>query len=237
MNKSAFGLLVICASALATPSLAANNTFIQFDQIKGSSFEKAHLNWSEVANWSWSLESDTSWIKGGGPAVGKPQPGPFLWTQANDGVFNSLFVKLVTGKSVPTVKLDVSKNTGSSSPEVFFTMEFSNVFLTKLDMKGSAEGNVDFAGQFVFKTIKIGYRPQDKSGRLGDAKYATWDIPGGTASGSSYVFSGDASALEGLAEAMPAPTAVPEPASYLLMLAGLAGVLALARRRSLALHR
>ncbi|MEL4180755.1 Hcp family type VI secretion system effector [Roseateles sp. PN1] len=237
MNKSALGLLVICASTLATPSLAATKAFIQFDQIKGSSTDKDHTSWSDVVNWSWSLSADTSWTKGGGAAVGKPQPGPFFWTQANDGVFNSLFVNMATGKAVNKIKLDVSKNTGAANPEVFFTMEFTGAFFTKLDMKGSAEGNVDFAGQFVFKTIKIGYRPQDSSGRLGAAKFATWDIPAGVASGSGYEFSGDATALMGLAEAMPPAAVVPEPSSYLLMLGGLAGVLALARRRSLALRR
>ncbi|MBY0234242.1 MAG: type VI secretion system tube protein Hcp, partial [Burkholderiaceae bacterium] len=108
MNKSALGLLVICASALATPSLAGNNAYIQFDQIKGASTQKGHESWSELVNWSWSLTADTSWTKGGGASVGKPQPGPFLWTQANDGVFNSLFVNMATGKAVNKIKLDVT---------------------------------------------------------------------------------------------------------------------------------
>lgn len=231
MKHTLLALCAVGACALPMSSLAAANTFIKFDNFIGASIQKGHEDWSEVNHWAFSVAADSSWIKGGGASVGKPQPSPFQWTQDVDGVYTDLFTSMVSGKAVSKVQLQVTKNTAGASPEVYFKMDFSDTFFTRLDLQGAADGNMDLAGQFVFKTLKIEYKPQDpKTGKLGAAKTATWNIATNASGTSFYEFSGDAGALMGLAEAM--PSAVPEPSSYLLMLAGLAGVSTLARRRS-----
>ena len=51
---------------------------------------------------------------------------------------------------------------------------------------GTEEGNVIQKIEFVFKTVKIEYKPQNtKDGSLGAGRTFNWDIPAGTASPSA----------------------------------------------------
>ena len=55
------------------------NSFIKFSDIaKGESFQEGHhgdQGWIEIGDWSWDIEAETSFLKGGGSSVGKPTPG------------------------------------------------------------------------------------------------------------------------------------------------------------------
>jgi type VI secretion system secreted protein Hcp len=93
---------------------------------------------------------------------------------------------ICTGKAFPKVELQITKSTGGSQPETFFTMTMEGAFIIKVGNSGDEEGNVVQRVEMVFKTVKIEYKPhQSPSGQLGAAKIYTWDIPAGTASPSA----------------------------------------------------
>lgn len=54
----------------------AVNAFVSFfDKADGESIQKGKEKWVEIQGWDWEVEADTSWTKGGGASVGKPNPG------------------------------------------------------------------------------------------------------------------------------------------------------------------
>lgn len=235
--KSVFASLLTSAVLTVLPltARAAADTFLQFTDssgvaIKGASADKNHPGWSEVEHWSWQVSAESSFVKGTGAAVGKAQPGPFIWTQSLDAAYPRLFTQLVKGTSSKTVTLDVVKGLGGKAPESFFSMVFSDVFYTKLAVAGSAGGTPGLNGEFVFKQMSMSYKPLDPlSGKLGQAVTASWNVATNTTGQSFYEFSGDPMALVGLSEAM--ALSVPEPQTWLLMLGGLAVMGALSVRR------
>jgi len=165
----------------------AVNAFVSFfDKADGESIQKGKEKWIEIRGWDWEVDADTSWTKGGGASVGKPNPGKMNFEHYFDTSSTVILGYICTGKAFPKVELQMMKITGKGSPETYFTMTMEGVFITKVSNSGTEEGNVVQKVQVVFKTVKIDYTPQNKKdGALGAAKTYNWDIPAGTASPSA----------------------------------------------------
>ena len=165
----------------------AVNAFISFfDKADGESAQKGKEKWIEIQGWDWEIEAETSWTKGGGASVGKPNPGKMNWEHYFDTSSTVIMGYICTGKAFPKVELQMMKTTGKGSPETYFTMKMEGAFITKVSSSGTEEGNVTQKVEMVFKTVKIDYKPQDnKSGKLGSVKTFDWKIPEGIASPSA----------------------------------------------------
>ncbi|MFY8019380.1 MAG: Hcp family type VI secretion system effector [Inhella sp.] len=165
----------------------AVNAFISFfDKADGESVQKGKEKWIEIQGWDWEIEAETSWTKGGGASVGKPNPGKMNWEHYFDTSSTVIMGYICTGKAFPKVEVQMMKTTGSASPETYFTMVMEGVFITKVQVNGTEEGNVVQKVEMVFKTVKIEYKAQDnKTGKLTAPKTYNWDIPAGTASPSA----------------------------------------------------
>jgi type VI secretion system Hcp family effector len=157
-----------------------------FDKADGESFQKGKEKWIELQGWDWEIEAETSWTKGGGASVGKPNPGKMNWEHYFDASSTVIMGYICSGKAFPKVELQMMKTTGKASPETYFTMTMEGAFITKVSNSGTEEGNVVQKVEMVFKTVKIEYKPQNnKDGTLGAVKTYNWDIPAGTASPSA----------------------------------------------------
>jgi len=57
-------------------------------------------------------------------------------------------------------------------------MTMTEAFITKVSSKGGEDGSVTQDVEMVFKTIAVGYKPQDDTlkGKLGKQQDFTWDI-------------------------------------------------------------
>ena len=166
--------------------MAVNAFLTFFDKAEGESVQKGKEKWIEIQGWDWEVEAETSWTKGGGASVGKPNPGKMNWEHYFDTSSTVIMGYICTGKAFPKVELQMMKTTGSANPETYYTMTMEGAFITKVSNSGTEEGNVTQKVEMVFKTVKIEYKPQDnKTGKLGAVKTYNWDIPAGTASPSS----------------------------------------------------
>ena len=166
--------------------MAVNAFLTFFDKADGESIQKGKEKWIEIQGWDWEIEAETSWTKGGGASVGKPNPGKMNWEHYFDTSSTVIMGYICTGKAFPKVELQMMKTTGSAVPETYFTMTMEGAFITKVSNSGSEDGNVTQKVEMVFKTVKIEYKPQDnKTGKLGAVKTYNWDIPAGTASPSA----------------------------------------------------
>ena len=165
----------------------AVNAFITFyDKADGESIQKGKEKWIEIQGWDWEVEAESSWTKGGGASVGKPNPGKLNFEHYFDTSSTVILGYICTGKAFPKLQLEMMKTTGKGSPETYFTMMMEGAFITKVSNSGTEEGNVVQKVELVFKTVKIEYKPQDNTpGALLATKTYNWDIPAGTASPSA----------------------------------------------------
>jgi type VI secretion system secreted protein Hcp len=163
--------------------MAVNAFLTFFDKADGESIQKGKEKWVEIQGWDWEVEAETSWTKGGGASVGKPNPGKLTWQHDFDTASTVIMGYICTGSAFPKVEVQAMKTSGVGTPETYFTLDIEGVFITKVSLSGTDEGSVMQRVEMVFKTIKIDYKPQDrKTGKLGAAKSFSWDIPAGTAS-------------------------------------------------------
>ena len=165
----------------------AVNAFISFfDKAEGESIQKGKEKWVEIQGWDWEVQAQTSWTKGGGASVGKPDPGKMTFRHRFDTSSPVLLGYICTGKAFPKCELQMMKTSGRGTPETYFTMTMEGVFITKVSYAGSEVGIVVQSVELVFKTVKIEYKAQDnRTGAMSIIKTFNWDIPAGIASPSA----------------------------------------------------
>ena len=158
------------------------NTFIKFSDIAiGESFQAGHSGkdgWIEIGDWSWDMEAETSFTKGGGSAVGKPTPGTLSFSHYFDLSSPTIMKKIVSGTHFPWVVIEMLKQTGDASgkPTVYFQIKTAEAFITKVSTKGGEDGAVNQDVEMVFKAIVVSYKAQDNKGKLGSAIPFKWNI-------------------------------------------------------------
>lgn len=169
----------------------ALNALINIANAKGECRIPDHLGWIEIQGWDWEVEADTSWTKGGGASVGKPNPGKMNFEHYFDTSSCNILRNIFSGQSFDSIELHMMKNTGrpglakpgalspSTTQDIFFKMLMSDAFITKVATAATDEGNVVQKVELVFKEVKFWYRPQRDDNSLGEVKEVAWDIPAG----------------------------------------------------------
>lgn len=154
------------------------NAFINFgSKVKGESVQSAFKDWIDIGDWSWDIEAESSFLKGGGAAVGKPQPGSLSFSKFYDKSSPNMMTNLVKGVHFDEVILVMCKQTGAHpEPQEYFRATMKKVFMTKVSTKGGEDGAVSQDIEIVFKEVKFEYKFQDDKGKLSPAGEFEWDI-------------------------------------------------------------
>jgi type VI secretion system Hcp family effector len=161
----------------------ALNALIKIAKADGECQQKNFLNWIEIQSWDWDVEAETSWTKGGGASVGKPNPGKFSFEHYWDKSSAIILGYICTGSAFSTINLNMFKATGAGTQKPFFMAEMSDAFITKVGQNAAEDGNLVQKVELVFKKIEIQYSIQDsKTGILTPSTHFEWDVPGGKAS-------------------------------------------------------
>ena len=168
----------------------ALNAFIKIGSAEGEARQGKYgkEKWIELQAWEWEVAAETSWTKGGGASVGKPNPGTLNWEHYFDRSSHLLLGYICTGTSFDTCTLEMCKGTGAKSgePERFFAIHMKDAFLTKVSQNATEDGNVIQKVEMVFKAIEIEYRSQGlpwapTPGGLAAPVKFHWDIAAGLA--------------------------------------------------------
>jgi type VI secretion system secreted protein Hcp len=166
----------------------ALNAFIKIGSAPGEARQGKYgtEKWCEIQGWDWEVEAESSWTKGGGSSVGKPNPGKFSFEHYYDKASNQLLYYISSGEAFKEIKLEMCKGTGSSTAgamQPFFLVKMYEAFITKVTNSATDDGNVLQKVELVFKKIEIDYRAQgenkDKPGDLAAPTHYEWDIPAG----------------------------------------------------------
>ena len=184
MKLSALLALTPAAVAVLSPvqTEAATAYFLKLDGIPGESADKQHKEWIELQSWSFGVTAESSWTKGGGASVGKPNPGPFAMTATLSKVSPTLYSYIAQGKPIPTATLAVTRSTGGSAAVDYYTVKLEGVYLTSAKTAGATAdaGLPSESFTMVYKTVTWSYSSLDSKGAASGKPVAfTWDIPEG----------------------------------------------------------
>jgi type VI protein secretion system component Hcp len=214
--------------------------YLRLGESAGRSTAIGYENWTDVATLEWDVSALSSWLKGGGASVGKPNPGSLSWSQELDGSFLYALTNIAGGKSVPKLVIEYVRN-GDHGPVTFMQDVFSDVYFTSIALNDTTVTN-----SVVFKTVTETTWDINEQGKRGAVLSSfNWDIPGGKVDTKSQPITtslinfgagnllGEPAALPSTGGLPPvgAPVPVPEPGTWALMLAG--GLLLALRRRAL----
>ncbi len=158
----------------------ALNALMQITNADGESKQKSFAKWIEIQGWDWEVECESSWTKGSGASVGKPNPGKMNWEHYWDTSSTTLFKYMCSGQSFDKVTMIMQKATGAAGQQVFFQMVMKNAFITKVSSSATDEGNVVQKVEMVFKDVEFNYRPQLDTGNLGNGITFGWNISEGS---------------------------------------------------------
>jgi len=114
----------------------AVNAFLKLDGLDGESMQKGMEKAIEIQGWDWEVEAETSWTKGGGASVGKPNPGKLSFEHYFDTTSAGILKDICTGKAIAKAWIYAQKTTGKGSPEIYFTMAMEGCFITKVAESG-----------------------------------------------------------------------------------------------------
>jgi type VI secretion system secreted protein Hcp len=173
------------------------NAFIQFildsggspgAPLKGESEETGHVEWIEISDWDWEITSDSSSNKGQGSSVGKPVSEGFNFSHFYDISSPKIMVNAFRGTTFHTVKVDMCKQTGTGTPQVFVQIVMRDVYITKVTTKGGEDGSVTQDISMTFKKVGMAYKKQKDNGQLADALFARWNLPEQSITASDLTF-------------------------------------------------
>ena len=156
------------------------NSFIKFvtessKALTGESMQDGHAGkdgWVEIDGWNWEITADTSFSKGTGAAVGKPEPGRLTFKHVYDTSSPTLLQYIIKGTHFHSMQIDMLKQVGDASgkPAVFFTLMAASVFITKVANSGGEDGSVTQDIECTFKEVTIAYKNQLPDGKLDKAQ-------------------------------------------------------------------
>ncbi|OZI07756.1 hypothetical protein BWI93_12945 [Siphonobacter sp. BAB-5385] len=156
MRKVYFSLLLSLFALVATRT-NAQGLFMSIDAItKNGTQLKNHQNEVELSSIQYGIESEASFVKGTGAAVGKPTFSALTLTKFYDISSTALIDKMVTGVAIP--KVDV--NFYDRENRISYRIQLEDVFVTSYQTSstGTCEGGcpgLQESISFVFKRYSI----------------------------------------------------------------------------------
>ncbi len=211
---------LVGATLMATLPAQANDYYLDIKGIKGGSATvKGFEGQIPLRSWSWGLSSTAT---PAGP--GNVNLQDLSWEQALDGSVTDLFRYATDSKLLLGVATLSAVQPGRDG-YTFFQAIFEKNFLSSVAISwGVGDNDTAVNAAMTMGEVTLRYRASPETGWVEARFVLPKDSP-------SAVFSGDPMAFEGLRLAMSPAVAVPEPASWALMLSGLLLTGAALRRR------
>ena len=170
--------------SLASTAAIADQMFMKFEggcggEILGDSTDPQHPNEVIISSYSVGVDADSSWTKGGGASVGKPNPGEFKFNMASNRALPRILNCITMGKSLVKVTLSVRTDDPPGPKLGFEYLKYTleGTFFTAVDQASATERGL-VSVSMVYKTFKV---QEFVQGAPNQTQCLLWDIPAGTA--------------------------------------------------------
>jgi type VI secretion system secreted protein Hcp len=158
--------------ALPFQASAADQVFLRFDGIQGSSVQAGHLNWMDVLSFSFGVDEAASFS--GTVASGKPNFSTINVVKLADRADVPMLRHLLTGAHIPSGTLDIVGQVGAT-PESVAQVKLANAVITNVQTSGSGQTPV-VSVSIAFEKIQLitsVYRPD---GSIAGVESVTYDV-------------------------------------------------------------
>ena len=180
---SARRFAIALVGAVASTTAVADDMFLKFSdtlpgmEIVGDSTDPQHPNEIVLQSYSLALEAESSWTKGGGASVGKPNPGDLQITAYLSRAVPAMFKYITTGKAAPVATLTVRSSVpGNRAGHEYAKYTFTGVYFTSISQGLSGAGRAVSAISMIYKTVKL---EQFAPGNPAAVSCVEWNIPAG----------------------------------------------------------
>lgn len=177
-------LIVAVVGGLACNPARADQMFLKFlpgnaGEIVGDSTDAQHPGEIVVLSYSIGVEADSSWTKGGGASVGKPNPLDLQFTAAMNRSVPSILKYITTGSPSPMAILTLRSDIpGNRAGFEYARYTFEDLYFTSVGQGLTGPGRAVSAVSAVYKTVQV---QQFAPGVPDAVSCVKWDIPVGTA--------------------------------------------------------
>ena len=158
-------LLMMLITLMITSSQSkAQNILMKIPSVTAAAGE-------EVRTLDFQINAASSWTKGGGASVGKPNPASLIIKKSNNKSTSDFLKSIGQGKSFPEIIFEYY----DTANKLYYSITLTNVFLTQLNWltpECPTCLKLELQVGFVFKT----YKTFD----VASGMKVTWDIPAGT---------------------------------------------------------
>ena len=194
ISKSFAPLLALALTFFSAARVDATEIFLKLGDeattLPGESRDTVFAGadgWNDVTNFEWKVTANSSWTNGGGASIGRPVPQAVEITRKIDSASPGILAAILTGSAIAKGELvirDTSRLVNKDSVDTVLRYEFTGILLTSVKPAAAAGDTVPVETiSFVFKTLKMTYRPVTTDGTLGNPMVVTWDVPAGTVVG------------------------------------------------------
>jgi type VI secretion system secreted protein Hcp len=173
------------AAAVASPAAFADEMFLKFSppfaaaEIIGDSTDKSHPGEIVLTSYTLGVTAESSWTKGGGASVGKPNPGELQFTMDVNRSLPAILHHITTGKAAVKAVLTVRNDAaGNKAGFEYVKYAFEGMFFTSVGQGLNGAGRAVGAVSAVYKTFRMEtFAP----GSPTPVSCIYWNIPEGTA--------------------------------------------------------
>lgn len=219
----ALGLVVLALTGLnMAPAAAATLSFVKFEGVLGESTRIKHEGETDLTDWNFSVRHVAQGVGACASLGGCTVFDDATITNVVERSTPVLFGKLANGEIIPSARISVERS--GDSPKVFFSLLFTDVLLSAMNVGASGAGNVLVHTAFSFSTVLMSYAPQKPDGSLGTPITAFYDVANGEGSLPQLL------TLFALAQSDNGVSAVPVPPALPMLAVAAVGMLGLRRR-------
>lgn len=156
----------------------ASEILLNITGIKGESNADGKADWIDIQSWSWGLSNPVTIATTKGASGGKASVSSINLAKATDVASAGIQKALLQGTHIADVKLNLLKQTGAATPQVYLEIDFKDCYIESYQVSGSdgSNGSINESLSIVFKSYTYTYYTQGADGALTKGQPVSYDL-------------------------------------------------------------
>jgi type VI protein secretion system component Hcp len=178
MQRHAAASAIALVFALLAAPAWADEMFLQFEgPISGDSTDPQFPGALRLLSYEIGVQAATSWTRGSGASVGKPDPGALRVTTELSRGAPSMLGLITRGLAVPSAVLTVrSELTGNRIGHAYAKYRFTGLFFTSVEQGLVGRGRAVADVAMVYRAVQVEHYVPGNDVPVSCVK---WDVPSG----------------------------------------------------------